>query len=166
MSGSSQFPKNETARLDPAGSIRRTLELLTPHARKHGGAVDTATRTRPRTERSNTVNNKRLYRQGDVLVIPVDTIPTDGTKPVGREHGKVILAHGEVTGHHHAIVDDDADLVTTEQADELRMWLNITASGPVALTHQEHDTIMLPPGQYEVRRQREYTPERIVPVLD
>lgn len=106
-----------------------------------------------------------LYRQGDVLIIPVATIPRD-TKKVRRENGRVILAHGEATGHHHSIVEQDVELVTTEQAGELRAWLSITADEPVALTHQEHDTIMLPPGQYEVRRQREYTPERLVPVQD
>lgn len=109
--------------------------------------------------------NKQLYRQGDVLIIPVDQIPSK-TKIVGRENGLVILAHGEVTGHHHAIHDRHAQLVTSQQADELRMWLSITADEPVALTHQEHDTIMLPPGRYEVRRQREYSPEEIRQVQD
>ena len=107
----------------------------------------------------------KLYRQGDVLIIPVAAIPSQ-TAPVDRENGLVILAHGEVTGHHHAIADQDAELVTTGQADELRMWLSITAPEPVALTHQEHDTITLPPGNYEVRRQREYAPEQIRQVQD
>lgn len=107
----------------------------------------------------------KMYRQGDVLIIPVATIPK-GTKTVRRENGLVVLAHGEVTGHHHAIHDDAVTLVTTEQANELRMWLTVTAPEPVALTHQEHDTILLPPGQYEVRRQREYTPEAIRNVQD
>ena len=78
----------------------------------------------------------------------------------------MVLAHGEITGHHHSILEQDVQLVSTEQADELRMWLRVTAPDPVALTHQEHATIMLPPGNYEVRRQREYTPERIVNVAD
>jgi hypothetical protein len=100
----------------------------------------------------------KLYRQGDVLIIPVASIPAN-TKPVLRENGRVILAHGEVTGHHHSIVDDQVELVTSEDAEALRTWLRITTDEPVALTHQEHDTILLPPGQFEVRRQREYSPE-------
>lgn len=105
-----------------------------------------------------------MYRQGDVLIIPTTSTPTG--KPVKRENGLVILAHGEVTGHHHAIADQEVTLVTTEQADEIRMWLTITAPEPVALTHQEHATIMLPPGRYEVRRQREYSPDAIRNVTD
>ncbi|HEX4521062.1 MAG TPA: hypothetical protein VH063_15885 [Gaiellaceae bacterium] len=100
----------------------------------------------------------KLYRQGDVLIIPVASIP-HATDAVKRENGLVILAHGEITGHHHAIADQKVELVTSQEADELRTWLSITTDEPVALTHQEHDTIMLPPGSYEVRRQREYAPD-------
>lgn len=109
--------------------------------------------------------NPMLYRQGDVLLIPIGTIPAN-TQTVQRENGRVVLAHGEATGHHHSIAEQGAELVTSEQADELRMWLRVTAPEPVALTHQEHDTIMLPPGDYEVRRQREYTPGQIRNVAD
>lgn len=107
----------------------------------------------------------KLYRQGDVLIIPVASIPKT-TTIVDRENGLVILAHGEVTGHHHAIAEPDVQLVTSGQADELRMWLSITSDDPVDLTHQEHNTITLPPGNYEVRRQREYAPEQIRQVQD
>lgn len=106
------------------------------------------------------------FRQGDVLLVPVDNIPANA-KPVKRENGKLILAHGEVTGHHHSVpVQEGVELVTAEAANELRMWLNITTDEPVALTHQEHATIMVPPGQYERRIQREYSPEAIRNVTD
>ena len=36
----------------------------------------------------------------------------------------------------------------------------------VALQHDEHATINLPPGSYIVRRQREYSPEEIRRVAD
>lgn len=106
-----------------------------------------------------------LIRQGDVLLVPVDSIPADA-RPVGRENGRVILARGEVTGHHHSIAHPDVTLVTAEQADELRMWLQVTAPEPVELEHQEHSTLAVPPGLYEVRRQREYSPEEIRRVAD
>lgn len=112
----------------------------------------------------NTVAPK-IYRQGDVLLIAVDNIP-DGTKTKRRENGRVVLAHGEVTGHHHSIVEKGVKLVTKEQAGELREWLSVTTAEPVALTHQEHDTIMIPPGFYEKRTQREYSPEAIRNVQD
>jgi hypothetical protein len=104
-----------------------------------------------------------IYRQGDVLIQAVDNIPKK-TKKVKREHGQLILAHGEVTGHCHAIIDESAELVTAEQAAEL--YLLVHGTDPVALTHQEHATIMLPPGKYEVLRQLEYAPEQIRQVAD
>ena len=106
-----------------------------------------------------------IYRQGDVLVVPVKAVPA-GAETVARERGRAVLAHGEVTGHHHSIVDGSASLVTQGEADELRMWLRVTGTSAVALEHQEHATIMVPPGVYEVVRQREYTPEEIRRVMD
>jgi len=108
---------------------------------------------------------QHLIRQGDVILIPVAKIPR-GTKKAPRENGRVILAHGEITGHHHSIIEQDVELVTSEQAGELRAWLSVTADEPVALVHQEHDTLLIPPGRYEVRRQREYTPEALRQVRD
>lgn len=107
---------------------------------------------------------KQLIRQGDVLLIPVDTIPVSATKPVAREQGRLILAHGEVTGHAHAIVEETAELVTADQAAEL--YLLVHGTDPVSLVHDEHDTLTIAPGQYEVRRQREYAPEEIRLVTD
>lgn len=113
----------------------------------------------------------RLYRQGDILLVPVDSIP-EGTKPLARENGRVVLAHGEVTGHCHAIVEPevelvglgDQQLVSAEQAAEL--YLLVNGADDVALVHEEHSTISVPPGQYEVRRQREYAPDEIRQVAD
>jgi hypothetical protein len=106
-----------------------------------------------------------LIRQGDVLIIPVATIPTD-TTPVKRDRGRVVLAYGEATGHAHTILHPDVTLVTQGEADELRMWMQVTSPAPVELTHDEHDTLLIPPGNYEVRRQREYQPEAPVWVTD
>lgn len=106
-----------------------------------------------------------LIRQGDVLLVPVTAFPPD-VRLVARENGRAVLAHGEVTGHHHSISHPDVTLVTRQEADELRMWLTVTAPGPVELEHQEHSTLLVPPGLYEVRRQREYSPEEIRRVAD
>lgn len=39
-----------------------------------------------------------MYRQGDVLIVAVGSVP--GTlDPIEREGDRIILAHGEVTGH-------------------------------------------------------------------
>ena len=105
----------------------------------------------------------KLIRQGDVLLVPVTDVPAE-TTPVAREHGRLILAHGEMTGHAHAIVDESAELVTADGAAELYLLVHGTA--PVALIHDEHTTLTVGPGRYEVRRQREYAPEEIRMVAD
>jgi len=42
------------------------------------------------------------YRQGDVLLIPVDDVPAGSVEETTTET-RVVLAFGEVTGHAHAI---------------------------------------------------------------
>jgi hypothetical protein len=44
----------------------------------------------------------KTYRQGDVLLIRVDSLPT-GLREIPRDRGRVVLAYGETTGHAHAI---------------------------------------------------------------
>lgn len=46
--------------------------------------------------------NNQPYRQGDVLIQPVDSVPSDAIA-VARDNGRSILAYGEVTGHAHAL---------------------------------------------------------------
>jgi len=104
-----------------------------------------------------------MYRQGDVLVLPIKELPLS-LKPVARENGRVVLAHGEATGHAHAIKDKRAALFRDPNL--AAMFLSISGDGPVALEHDEHDSIHIPPGNYEVRRQREYTPAEIRQVAD
>jgi hypothetical protein len=104
-----------------------------------------------------------IYRQGDVLIRRVDSIPT-GAKLVKRDEGRIVLAYGEVTGHAHAIMDREAELLTVPDVDA--RFLRIMASSGVELRHEEHATIKLPAGNYEIVQQREYTPEAIVRVVD
>ncbi len=102
-----------------------------------------------------------IYRQGDVLIERVPSIPTNVTK-APPENGRIILAHGEATGHHHSIDMRDAD-----------WWKGtgvpaqfIEVKKATEVVHQEHGPIALPPGKYRVRRQREYSPEAIRNVAD
>lgn len=104
-----------------------------------------------------------MFRQGDVLIVPAEKIPV-GVEPVKREGGRVILAHGEVTGHAHAIKDKRAALFLDPKL--MAVFMHISGDAPVALEHDEHDTIQVPPGDYLVIRQREYSPEEIRNVAD
>jgi hypothetical protein len=103
---------------------------------------------------------RTMYRQGDVLIVPVDSVP--GTlDPIEREEGRIILAYGEVTGHAHAIKAESAALFRDPKL--MAVFLTVDAGGAVAL---EHDTMHLPPGNYQVIRPREYSPEKIRNVAD
>ena len=97
-------------------------------------------------------NKKMVYRQGDVLIIPVSKIPSDM-----KRTKRITLALGEVTGHHHSIsygaigyADDENSLAEYVEVD----------SDSADLTHQEHDTISLPKGKYRKIIQVEYTPAK------
>lgn len=105
------------------------------------------------------------YRQGDVFLIPVAAIPKNA-KEVARDNGRVILAYGEVTGHAHQIAEPDvvgAVLLTSPRVaplTETQVRDNATflrLMRGAQLVHEEHATIDLPAGTYEVRHQREYT---------
>lgn len=114
-----------------------------------------------------------MYRQGDVLIIPLPPDarlqPSSGLKPVERDHGRVVLAYGEVTGHAHAIADDGVELfdfvaselpptaVRVASHNDNSERLLVVEKG-AALRHEEHDEIRLPAGRYIVRQQRQYVP--------
>lgn len=101
------------------------------------------------------------FRQGDVLLIKVDKeIPKDAHM-VKPEKNRVILAHGEVTGHAHAIPAKAAVLYETMANTRL---LEVTV--PTQLIHEEHGAIDLDPGVYEVYRQVEYSPRDLRYVRD
>ena len=109
-----------------------------------------------------------MFRQGDVFVIPLKGEKRWKTaSKIERENGRVVLAHGEVTGHAHAIGSTRAVMFREDGTGSGgRTLLEISGKEPVELSHEEHATIQLPPGLYEVRRQREYSPEEIRNVAD
>lgn len=127
----------------------------------------------------------RIMRQGDVLLIAITSCLLNA-KVAARENGRVVLAHGEVTGHSHAIAEPDANLMvmddreqmaeavrellrsvglTMEVRDEEVVGVLHTPTG-AALVHEEHDTITLSQANHVVLRQREYSPEEIQQVAD
>ena len=104
-----------------------------------------------------------MYRQGDVLIIPVKSIPK-AVEVVEREAGRVVLAHGEVTGHAHAIKDKRAALFRDPKL--AAIFMHVSGDEAVALEHDEHETINVPPGDYQIVRQVEYSPAEIRNVAD
>lgn len=109
-----------------------------------------------------------MYRQGDVLLVPIKKLPENlkSDKPA-----KVILAYGEVSGHHHRFEGgkvtafykegDDNVMAGGSSVTSLRgsattvAYIEVPKDG-ATLVHEEHDAINAAPGLYEVRRQREF----------
>lgn len=104
-----------------------------------------------------------IARQGDVLIVGVKSIPKN-VEPVAREQGRVILAHGEATGHAHAIKDKRAALFRDPKL--AAVFMHVSGDAPVALEHDEHSTISIPPGNFRIVRQVEYTPAEVRQVAD
>lgn len=101
---------------------------------------------------------QQIYRQGDVLIRRIDALPEQ--KGVKREAG--ILTYGEVTGHCHKLEDCTSSEVLEVGAG---LYLRVGEEG-VRIIHDEHSPVMLPPGNYQVEIQREYSPAQIRNVAD
>ena len=92
-----------------------------------------------------------MYRQGDLLLVPIDTIPKNRGRVQPRDRrGRVVMAEGEVTGHAHAIRKAGARLYGDDVA---RRFLRVFENDGVDLVHEEHATIHLAKGAYRVIRQ-------------
>lgn len=102
-----------------------------------------------------------MIRQGDVLLVPVTQLPKNLTA-VPADAGRLVLARGEATGHHHSVDATCATLNLGEGGGV--MYLDVKELTDVQ--HQEHAAIPLAPGMYEVRIQREYSPGAIRNVMD
>ncbi len=101
---------------------------------------------------------KKQFRQGDVLVMAVDEIPS-GLPEVERDNGKTVLAYGEVTGHSHSLVRGKLF-----RRDPLTQFLELEKLD--LLKHEEHAPIKIGKGSYEVRQQRQWSLAMVRRVAD
>lgn len=95
-----------------------------------------------------------VVAQGDVLFRRVAAIPDGATRRSDK-----IVAHSE-TGHHHSFdIGESVWLYSTQ--DRLVSYLEVKK--PAVLKHRRdfdtHEEILFDPGIYEIRRQREWSPE-------
>lgn len=110
---------------------------------------------------------QNIAAQGDMMLIRIGTLPTD-VEQVAATDGRYTLAHSE-TGHDHVVMERPGVRVFRAM-DELKalldgkpaLFLEVTDE-PAELKHlrdfDTHQSVKIEPGIYEVRRQREYTPE-------
>lgn len=92
-----------------------------------------------------------FMRQGDVLLQRVSQKP-EQTTPITPEAGRLILARGEATGHHHSV----SAAVATLNLDEGGVMF-LTVEELTEMRHQEHAPIELEPGTYKITIQREWS---------
>ena len=92
----------------------------------------------------------KMYRQGDVLLKKIETIP-EGAQPTNDD----VILRGEATGHAHRLVNGTIFTRTSFPTNQMYVEAKVGA----ALVHEEHSTIEIEPGLYEVIRQREYDPK-------
>lgn len=101
----------------------------------------------------------RMAAQGDFIIMKIAQLP-DNLEQVDPVDGQHVVAHSE-TGHNHVM---EAERVTAykpagvKDVDLYQMFFSVQA--PAQITHlrsyDTHETLLVPPGTYEVRRQREY----------
>lgn len=97
------------------------------------------------------MKTKLFARQGDVFIFKMNRKKSTSNF---RKQKEVVLALGEVTGHSHKLNSNDTDILFCDN-NEYNLF-ELTSEG--ILTHEEHETIKLPPGQYISIIQTEYDP--------
>lgn len=100
-----------------------------------------------------------IAAQGDMLIRRIDILP-DGVKKLQSENGNFILAHSE-TGHNHVVKEENGIEFYQHANDNFIAYLVVNNETKVEhmRSFDTHETIALKKGVYEIRRQREYTPE-------
>jgi hypothetical protein len=95
-------------------------------------------------------------RQGDVLLVPVETVRGQQIKPIKKRY---TVAEGEMTGHHHSI-PAGKDVAAFLGRD----GMFVRSDEP--MLHQEHDASILDGGDYEVVLQRRASDHWVRPSVD
>jgi len=92
-------------------------------------------------------NNEKFIRQGDVLLRKSDKIPLEAKKTETKT-----VAEGEATGHNHKF---QGQVLIYETGSGQKF---VDAKEELELIHQEHKTIQIPKGIYEVIKEQEFDP--------
>jgi len=95
----------------------------------------------------------KYLQQGDVLMFPVKELPEGVEKQPTN-----VLQEGEHTGHAHRLMfrHDDKAIGSGVYQHPMTLKKYFEVEVPTDLNHEEHKTIQVPPGIYEVRIVREY----------
>lgn len=94
----------------------------------------------------------RQVQQGDVLLQQIERLPAGAVRQ--PQHGRLVLARGEKTGHSHSVQSDKAALWSLIRDGVTELYLEVQE--PVTIVHDEHKALPVPAGVYRVGRVKEY----------
>lgn len=107
----------------------------------------------------------KVAAQGEITIIRLGDVPKkrkprSGCTPLPLENGQFIVGHSE-SGHHHVLSHSNgADVAVLDRPPAGMRILYAILDRPMTLEHQRghdtHESIDLPPGEYEFRIAREY----------
>lgn len=107
---------------------------------------------------------KLVAAQGEITIrrlgdVGSGIVPENGITKLSLERGRLIIGHSE-TQHDHVLRDTTANVVVLDRPPEGMRVLYAILENPTSLDHlRDHDThesIALPPGEYEFRIAREF----------
>ena len=100
---------------------------------------------------------KDQIAQGDVMLVPIESLPMTAEAVEHQEGERIVLAYGDVTGHAHAVHGEARYFKDTKQ--EHLGYLRVLG-GEVTLKHEEHGHHALKKGSlYRVVKQQEFPRE-------
>lgn len=99
------------------------------------------------------MSTKNAVRQGDVLIVSCSSIPETAV-PVDPDAGRIVVAYGEATGHHHSFQHRRGVTLFRDDAAGGTLYLRVDESAD--LIHQEHSPLTVRPGVHRVSIQRTY----------
>jgi len=107
------------------------------------------------------IHLKKQFRQGDILLREIEEVPTGDLEIV--DDG--VLALGETTGHSHQVQMSKGVQLLRDPKTKIMF---IVATTIAIVTHEDHGTLKLPAGAYQVtqQRQRGYAPRTVRQIQD
>ena len=114
--------------------------------------------------------NAMPIAQGDVCLVPVNSIPEGEYEDVKPENGKYIVTHSE-TGHHHVVEARPNVTIKQSKTDPLIAFLLLNDGPDVDLVHMRgHDThaphTLKSGTKYLISRQQQSSPAGWVKAAD
>lgn len=98
----------------------------------------------------------QVVHQGDVFITKVsDAIQEIAGEEIKPEETGLVLQHGEALGHYHRVENPAVATLKLTSLDNAVKKMMLTIKEETKVNHEEHGSIVLTPGTYEVRTQRE-----------